>query len=171
MRISMLLACLAFALPALAERKTFEGGRFSVDFPEGWKKGEGPDDGHQLYRESADGEGTFSTYVLAVKKDHRADLEKILKERVKDLSKAGMNVSGDIEGQQQPFDGKPAVFATIPVEATFKGQKVRFAYYLVLIDAKDAVVIMQAALPRPAGEKLREDALAIIQSFREKEKE
>ncbi|NIP98154.1 MAG: hypothetical protein GWO24_33920, partial [Akkermansiaceae bacterium] len=72
-------------------------------------------------------------------------------------------------GQQQDFDGKPAVFGVIPVEASVAGEKVKFRYYLVLIDARDMVVIMQAALPRPLPEKLRKETLGIIQSFRERE--
>ncbi len=172
MRLLLTLFLLAaVAPPVLADRTTFEGGRFSVEIPDGWKKGEGPDDGHQLYRESPKGEGSFSTYVLDVKKDHQADLTAILKSRVEKLQKAGMQLVGDIQGQEQEFDGKKAAFVTLPVEADYAGQKIKFSYYLVLLDATDKVVILQAALPRPADKELREATLAIIQSFREKAKD
>ena len=55
------------------------------------------------------------------------------------------------------------------MEAKLGKDTIKFRYYLVLIDAKDTVVIMQAALPSPLPDKIRESALEIIQSFREKE--
>ena len=49
------------------------------------------------------------------------------------------NLIGRTVRGYEPFDGKPSVFATIPMEAEFQGEKVRFAYYLVLIDAAATV--------------------------------
>lgn len=152
-------------------RVTFGDDRFSVDVPLDWKRTKGPDDGNLLHYEAPGGDGSFAVYTLEVKKDHRADLEGTLKSRVESLGKAGLKVPAKIEGQEQDFDGKKALFAVVPVEAQAQGQTVKFSYYLVFLDAKDKVVIMQAALPIPLTEKLREATLAIIQSFREKQEQ
>ena len=127
------------------------------------------DDGNILYRNAPDGNGTFSVYQLAVAKDHKANLQGTLESRVKALAKSGLVVTAEVKGKTQTFDGKPAVFGVIPVEAKLGKDTIKFRYYLVLIDAKDTVVIMQAALPSPLPDKIRESALEIIQSFREKE--
>lgn len=164
-----LLLGLALAPPVPAEKVSFEDVRFSLEFPAGWNKAEGPDNGNILYREAPGGDGSFEVFKLKVAKDRRADLKGILENRVEAIAKSGLTVTGEVEGQQQDFDGKPAVFGVIPVEAGVAGKKVRFRYYLVLIDARDMVVIMQATLPRPLPEKLRKETLGIIQSFRERE--
>ncbi len=152
-----------------AELVSFENARFTLDIPADWKKAKGPDDGNFLYREAPGGEGSFSVYKLKVAKDHRAELQGTLKHRVDAITKSGLKVTADVKGTKQDFDGKHAVFAVIPVEAGLGDRKVKFSYYLVLIDAKNLVVIMQATLPRKPPDKLREATLGIIQSFREKE--
>ena len=152
-----------------AGKVTFARERFSVDIPADWEKGKGPDDGAILYRDAPGGEGSFSIYQLPVAKDHRANLEGTLAERVKAIRKAGLKVSAEVKSQKQDnFDGKPAIFAVVPIEASYQDQIVKFTYYLVLIDARNSVIIMQAALPRPLTPKLQQGALGIIQSFREK---
>ena len=169
---------LAFAIVFLAagvtllhaERVAFAKERFSLDLPAGWERGGGPEDGAILYRSAPGGEGSFSVYHLLVKKNHRANLKGTLEERVKSFQKAGLKLSAEVKAHQQDnFDGKPALFGVIPLEADYQGQLIKFTYYLVLIDARDSVVILQAALPRPLGKKLQQDALGIIQSFRESE--
>ena len=115
------------------------------------------------------GSGSFSTYQLPVVKERTADLEGTLTARIRAFEKAGLKLSAKVQSQKQEnFDGKPAIFGVVPVEATAQGVAVRFTYYLVLIDAKDSVILMQAALPRPLTPELQKDALSIIQSFREK---
>jgi len=163
-----LLLLAAFALPAHAEKVKFAKDRFSIEIPAEWKKGNGPDDGNILYRNAPGGNGTFSVYQLAVAEDHKANLQGTLESRVKALAKSGLVVTAEVKGQKQTFDGKPAVFGVIPVEAKLGKATIKFRYYLVLIDARDTVVIMQAALPSPLPDKVRESALKIIQSFREK---
>ena len=165
---TVLLGATTAFLPA--ERAPFAEGRFSLDIPADWEKGKRPEDGAILYRDAPDGAGSFSVYQLPVKKNHRANLQGTLEERVTSIRKAGLKVSSEVKAQKQEnFDGKSALFAVVPVDASYQGQVVKFTYYLVLIDAKDSVVILQAALHRPLGKKLQQDALGIIQSFREKD--
>ena len=169
---SLLVVLLASIFPCtlLAEKVTFAKERFSIDIPKTWKKGDGPDDGSLVYRDAPDGEGSFSVYQLPVAKDHKADLKGTLNSRVEAIKKAGLKVSAEVKAHEQPnFDGKPAVFGVVPIEAKHQDQVVKFTYYLVFIDCKDSVVILQAALPRPLTPELQQDALGIIQSFREKE--
>ena len=154
-----------------AQKVSFAQERFSVEIPANWKKGRGPADGAILYREAPDGDGSFSIYQLKVAKDHRANLEATLSARIEAIRKAGLKISAEVKAQKQDnFDGKPAIFGVVPVEVRHQDQVVKFTYYLVLVDAKDSVIIMQAALPRPLTPKLQQGALGIIQSFREKEK-
>lgn len=170
MRTLLFLALAFLPLTALAEKVTFAKDRFSVDIPKDWKKDKGPDDNNILYRDAPGEQGSFSVYQLSVAKGHKADLKPTLDTRVKALKKAGLKLSGELKViEQNNFDGKQAVFGVIPLEAKHQGQVIKFTYYLVLIDAKDSVIILQAALPRPLTKELQEGALGIIQSFREKD--
>ncbi|MBJ05970.1 MAG: hypothetical protein CMO40_02470 [Verrucomicrobiaceae bacterium] len=153
-----------------AERTSFAKERFSLEIPADWAKDESPADGAILHRDAPGEDGSFSVYLLPVKKDHRPDLKGMLGQRVKSIQKAGLRVSAEVEAhRQENFDGKPALFAVVPIETDYEDLVIKFTYYLVFIDAKDSVVILQAALPRPPGKKLQQDALGIIQSFRESE--
>lgn len=169
MRSFLLLSLLAVLSSGVlaADRIPFAKHRFSLKFPDDWKKAKGPDDGHVLYRESPDGSSAFSVFMLELKEDHRADLKGTLKNQVEALAKAGLKVTDDVEGQEGAVDGKKAVFAVIPVEAELPDQTVKLRYYLVLVDAKDTVVIMQAVLPSAADAEIQKSALDIIQSFKE----
>ena len=170
MRTLLHLALAILPLTAFADKVTFAKDRFSVDIPKDWKKAKGPEDGNILYREAPANQGSFSVYKLPVAKNHKADLKPTLETRVKAIKKAGLKVSGELKViEQDNFDGKAAVFGVVPLDAEHKGQTIKFTYYLVLIDAKDSVIILQAALPRPLSKELQEGALGIIQSFREKE--
>ena len=170
-QLTLILLTLSLAASLQAGQVTFAQERFSVEIPADWKKSKGPADGAILYHDAPDGEGSFSIYQLPVAKDHRANLEGTLAERIKAIRKAGLKVSAEVKSQKQDnFDGKPAVFGVVPVEARHQDQVIKFTYYLVLVDARDSVIVMQAALPRPLTPKLQQGALGIIQSFREKEK-
>ena len=154
-----------------AGKVAFAQNRFSVEIPANWKKSQGPDDNAVIHYDAPGKDGSFSIYQLPVAKDHRANLEGTLASRIKAIKKAGLKVSADVKSQKQDnFDGKPALFGVVPVEADFQDQVVKFTYYLVLVDAKDTVIVMQAALPRPLTPDLQQGALGIIQSFREKTK-
>ena len=170
-QMALVLLSLSPAASLQAGKVTFAKERFSVEIPADWKKSKGPADGAILYHDAPNGEGSFSIYQLPVAKDHRANLEGTLTERVKAIRKAGLKVNAEVTSQKQDnFDGKPAVFGVVPVEARHQDQVVKFTYYLVLVDARDSVIVMQAALPRPLTPKLQQGALGIIQSFREKKK-
>ena len=153
-----------------AGKLSFSEGRFSVEIPAGWRTSSVKGDPSALLQYDAPGgSGSFSIYQLPVLKGRKADLEGTLAVRVGAFEKAGLKLGAKVQSQKQDnFDGKPAIFGVVPVEATAQGEVVRFTYYLVLIDAKDSVILMQAALPRPLTPELQKDALSIIQSFREK---
>lgn len=150
-----------------AEKVPFEEGRFTIDFPKTWKKAKDPGGKALVFREAPGGEGTFSVQKLAVKKDHRANLEGTLDQRVEAIKKAKLKVAGEVKKFPTDFDGKKALFAIIPIDAEAQGETVKFSYYLVFVDATDMVIIMEATLPRPLKDKIRGDTLKIIQSFRE----
>lgn len=153
-----------------AEKVTFEDGRFSVDIPKTWKKSKDPNGKALVHYDAPGGDGTFAIHKLAVKKDHQANLEGTLKQRVEAIKKAKLKVAGEVQKFPSDFDGKKALFAIIPIDAEAAGEAVKFSYYLVFVDAKDMVIIMEATLPRPMSDKMRGDALKIIQSFRETKK-
>ena len=153
-----------------AGKISFSKGRFSVEIPAGWKQSPIKGESSALLRfDAPGGSGSFSTYQLPVAKERKADLEGTLTGRIKAFEKAGLKLSAKVQSQKQEnFDGKPAIFGVVPVEASAQDGVVKFTYYLVLIDAKDSVIVMEAALPRPLTPELQKDALSIIQSFREK---
>ena len=167
--LALLLLCPVTTIQA--GKVTFSDNRFSVEIPATWEKSQGPADNAVLHHDAPGKDGSFSIYQLPVAKDHRANLEGTLASRIKAIEKTGLKVSADVKSQKQDnFDGKSALFGVVPVEARYQDQVVKFTYYLVLVDAKDTVIVMQAALPRPLTPDLQQGALGIIQSFREKTK-
>ena len=165
----VVLFWLAAVTTGHGEKITFSKDRFSIVIPAGWEKSTvRSDPAAVLQYDAPAGAGSFSAYSLPVTQNHKADLEKTLALRVQAFEKAGLVLTAKVQSQRQEnFDGKPAIFGVAPMEATTEDDVVRFTYYLVLIDAQDSVIILQAALPQPLGDDLQKDALAIIQSFRE----
>ena len=170
-KLALTLLVLSPGTTAHADKVTFANNRFSVEIPATWEESRGPGDNSILHHDAPGKDGSFSIYQLPVAKGHRANLEGTLASRIKAIEKAGLKVSADVKSQKQDnFDGKPALFGVVPVDARYQDQVVKFTYYLVLVDAKDTVIVMQAALPRPLTPDLQQGALGIIQSFREKTK-
>ena len=151
------------------EKITFSKDRFSIVIPARWEKAAvRSDPAAVLQYDAPAGAGSFSAYSLPVGQNRKANLEKTLAVRVRTFEKAGLVLTGKVQSQKQEnFDGKPAIFGVVPMEAMTEDDVVRFTYYIVLIDAQDSVIMMQAALPRPLAADLQKDALSIIQSFRE----
>ena len=150
--LALLLLCPGTSIHA--GKVTFSDNRFSVEIPPAWEKSQGPADNAVLHHDAPGEDGSFSIYQLPVAKGHRANLEGTLASRIKAIEKAGLKVSADVKSQKQDnFDGKSALFGVVPVEARYQDQVVKFTYYLVLVDAKDTVIVMQAALPRPLRQR------------------
>ncbi|BDS06413.1 hypothetical protein NT6N_14530 [Oceaniferula spumae] len=152
---------LVFTLPVMAGKVTFDE-KYSVVFPDGWKK---PDQARKdalVYQETEKGDASFAVAKLALPENAKADLKGTLNSMIEGFKKS-MKVVGDPAMKEGAIDGKKAQFASVIVEAD--GQKMGF--YLVAIDAKDRVFILQATLPAGASDKSREDCMKLIQSFKE----
>lgn len=166
MRLPILI--LLLALPLSAEKVAFdENDRFSVDFPDNWKKAKPPQDNIVVHRETEDGEAAFSISLLGVAKGRQADLDGTLDTFIKNFSRAGMTVKGKPKGQPSMIDGKKALVATVPVEITLEGQVTSITFFLVVLEAKERVIIMQATLPGKGTNEQRKQCLKIIGSFKE----
>lgn len=169
MRTFILL--LALTLPVLAADKVSFGkqDRFSLEFPETWKKPAQPKQGAVVYRESGAGDASFSVSRLFVPKNSKVDLHDTLKSFVTNFRKGGMTVIGNIKGQEGLVDGKESVFAQVPVKISQGGQNFDLTFFLVIVDCRDQVLVMQATLPDGGNNKVREDCRNIIGSLHEKD--
>ena len=148
----------------VAEKVTFDT-HFSVEFPEGWKKAESPDKKALVYRESAKGDASFAIAKLPVPKNAKANLKATLGAMIAGIKK-NMKLIGEPKSTEGGVDGKKAVFSRVFVEA--EGNKM--GYFLVAIDCKDRVFILQATLPSTASDQSRNDCMKIIQSFKQEKK-
>lgn len=166
-----LLALLLLALPLSAEKVPFDEGRFSVEFPEGWKEADPPQQNIKVHRESADGEAAFSISLMGIAKGHEADLDATLESFVKNFKAGGMTVKGDPKGQASTIDGKKALVATVPVEIKAQGELMGITFFMVLVEAPERLIVMQATLSGSGTNDQREACRKIIGSFEEKETE
>lgn len=159
---------LLLALPLSAEQVFFDlNDRFSVEFPDEWKKAKAPDPNVVVHRESADGEATFSISRLILPPDKRADLDTTLDTFIKNFKMSGLTVKGDPKGQDSLIDGKKALVASIPIELKQEGELVRLTFFMVLIECKERLVVMQATLRGNGTNDQRRDCRVILGSFEE----
>jgi len=156
--LSLLLACIA---PVSAEKVTFDA-KYSVEFPEGWKKSANPRKDALVYRETETGDASFAVAKLPLPKNAKADLKATLKSMIEGFKK-GMEILEEPKITEGGVDGKKALFARIFVKA---GEH-KMGFFLVAVDATDRVFIMQATLPAAASDKSRADCMKVIQSFKE----
>lgn len=163
-----LLISLLLTLPLAAEKVSFDtDDRFSVEFPEGWIKAKSPQKDVVVYREAKDGDGAFSISKMVVKAGAKPDMEATLQAFIENYKKSGMKVDGEPKGQESIIDGKKALVATVPVEVVHEGQSAKLTFFLVLIDAPERLIVMQASLPGAGTNALRRDCRRIIGSFEE----
>ena len=148
-------------LPLHAEKVTFDT-KYSIEFPEGWKKPENPRKDALVYRETDAGDASFAVAKLPLPNNAKADLKATLKSMIEGFKK-GMKVLEEPQITEGSIDGKKAQFARVFVKTG--GHKLGF--FLVAVDATDRVFIMQATLPAAASEKSRGDCMKVIQSFKE----
>lgn len=144
----------------MAEKVTFDTD-YSVDFPEGWKKEDSPDKNALVYRVSAQGDASFAVAKLALPKNSRADLKATLNAMIEGMKK-GMKFLDEPKTTEGGIDGKKAVFSRIFAQ----NGDTKMGYFLVAIDCKDRVFILQATLPNSASDQSRTDSMKIIQSFK-----
>ena len=169
MRPLILLLTAALILPLTAEKVSFDKeDRFSLEFPDSWVKAKPPGNEALVYREHKDGDASFTVTLLTVPANRRADLDATLKTLVNTFKQAGMTVIGDIKGQEGQVDGKKSVFGVVPVTVKVNDKAMDLIFFLVLIEASDRIVILQAALPGKTSNNLRGDCRKIIGSFHEK---
>lgn len=167
-----LTVILAFlTLPVLADETVpFDtDDRFTIEFPDTWKKPEKPKRGALVYREHSSGQASFSVTRLLLPRNARTDLSETLKSFVENFRKGGMTVVGDIKGQEGAIDGKDSIFAQVPVKLKQEDAVFDLTFFLVIIDCKDRVLVLQATLPKGGSNAIREDCRRIIGSFHEKD--
>ncbi|MGB0993337.1 MAG: PsbP-related protein [Akkermansiaceae bacterium] len=157
----LLLLSLIMVLPVAAEVVTFDK-KFTITFPDGWKKSEKPQKGTLVFRESKDGDASFAVAKLPVPKDSKVDLKATLKAMTDGMKKT-MKFSKEPLTTEGKVDGKKALFSRVGV----KSGESKIGFFIIAIDAGDRVIMLQATLPTGASEKSRGDCMKIIQSFKE----
>jgi len=162
------------SLSCLAERVKFADDQFSIEFPDGWKKTE-PDGkpAPLVLRQNADGTALFAVSRLPVPEGAKVDLDATAK-TIANSHKEDLKLDKVPEAGEGEIDGLPARFLTIappkpaaPKEgAEPEEEALQVAYFIVLVDTRKGVMILQATLALPAARETRDAALAIIQSFK-----
>lgn len=165
-----LLTLLLLALPLSAGKVTFDGGRFSVEFPEGWEKTEqGLLGGAQLNYQSASGEALFSIKHDEIPAGREADLDGTFQGYLGVLEKSGFERKGEAATQPSVIDGKKALVATLPVMLVNGEDRIPLTLFVVLVGAEGRVITMQATLSGSGTNEQRADCRKIIGSFEERE--
>jgi hypothetical protein len=160
-----LMLLFALAATALAEpRVKFGDDRYSLAFPEGWKKAEAPNEKALVPHQNADGSALFAVNLLPVPKDTKPDLDGTAKDLTAQLAESlGLKDKPPI--QEGELDGLPARFVTMVPEKE-AGDESQLGMILVLIEDKTGVIVLQSTVKVPATQKTREACLGIITSFK-----
>lgn len=180
MKRNLLLAVL-LVLPCHAGRETFANGQFSLEFPDDWKK---PADAGEalIARENPEGTALFAVTQMPVAADAKVDLDATAKSLAAacakglDLKEPAKIDSGEVDGLRARFivvaPPKPAAEPAAPKPAEPKpatqaaSEPANQAHFLVVIDAKTAVILLQTTLATPAAKKTSDACLAIVKSFK-----
>lgn len=170
MAFKILLFLTLSLVPCLAGRDKFADDRFSLEFPDDWKKpAEVPEPSPLLLRENKAGTALFAVNSLPVPENLKADLDGTAK-AIAETYKKDFKMEKAVEADEGEIDGLPARFLTIippkPGEDEEAEAAPLAAYFLVLVDTRKEVLILQATLALPTTKELREQALAIIMSFK-----
>ncbi len=166
---AFLLALLTLPVLAVDTVPFDKHDRFTIEFPDNWKKTDEAKAGALVYRERETGDASFSVSRLRVPKNAKADLHDTLKSFVTNFRKGGMTVVGDIKGQGGAIDGKDAVFAQVPVKLAQGGENFDITFFLVIIDCRDQVLVLQSTLANGGNNKVRDECRRIIGSLHEKD--
>lgn len=170
MRLSLLLGLL-LVLPCHAGREKFAKGKYSLDFPADWKKPAGDAGAALIARQNPDGTALFAVSKLAVAEGAKVDLDATAK-TLADAYKKDLGLKDDPKVEPGEVDGLKSRFLVIasPKPPKKEGEEAAkdegLAMFLVVIDAKTEVIILQATLAKPVSKLTSEACLAIIKSFK-----
>lgn len=176
MRTTLLLSLL-LVLPCLAGREKFAKEKYSLDFPADWKKPAEDAGAALIARENKEGTALFVVTKMAVAKGAALDLDATTK-AIADGYKKDLKLKDDPKVEPGEIDGLKSRFLVIasPKSDKKEGEEDKeaakdpsLAMFLVVIDAKTEVIILQATLAKPVAKKTSEACLAIIQSFKREE--
>jgi hypothetical protein len=155
-------------LPCGAEPVKFAKDRYSLDIPATWRKPDGDTGKALLVRQNKDGTALFAVSRLEVKEGTKADLDATTKDLAAKYKKdMGLEEDPKIEtGEVDGLDSRFVVVATPKAKQKADPESPATLVYLVLIDAKTEVIILQVTLAMPVVKETSEACLAIIQSFK-----
>lgn len=155
-------------LPCAAERVKFAKDKYSLDIPAAWKKPDGDTGKALMVRQNKDGTALFAVSSLEVKEGTKADLDATTKGLTANYKKdMGLDEDPKIEtGEVDGLDARFVVVATPKAKQKPDAETPSTLVYLVVVDAKTEVLILQATLAMPVAKETGEACLAIIQSFK-----
>ena len=179
--MNLVLLSLLLVLPCYAEREKLAKGKYSLDFPADWKKPAEDAGAALIARENKDGTALFVVTKMAAAATTKAgqaakvDLDATTK-AIADGYKKDFKLKDDPKVEPGQVDGLESRFLVIATPKTIKkeGEEAAakddgLAMFLVVIDAKTEVIILQATLSKPVAKATSEACLAIIQSFKREE--
>lgn len=167
MRTTLLLGLLLM-LPCSAEREKFAKDKYSIDVPGSWKKPDADTGKALLVRQNKEGTGIFAISRMEVKEGAKADLDATTKSLTANYKK-DLGLENDPKAESGEVDGLDARFVVVaPPKEKQKAdaETPPTMVYLVVIDAKTEVLIMQATLVMPVAKEAGEACLSMIQSFK-----
>jgi hypothetical protein len=158
-----IVALFALALPAIAgDRTDFAGGGYSLEFPAGWEKADGPGGKAELTRESPDKDVLLVVHADAIPDGAAADLDATVKSSVEGFAKA-VGFKGEPRVSDGMLDGCKAKFVSLMPKTAEEGPLAMFA---VFIDTGKHLVRLTATMQTQAKQETRDACLAIVKSFR-----
>ena len=162
-----LLWLLLFPLALQAEGVRFAKDRYSLEFPEDWKKAKAPHKQMILYRENEAGAASMGVITLPVKEGTKADLRNTFDSIVKSLTSGTLKLEGEPTAKMAPVDGKTGMFGTMRASVGDDTAKTILTFAIVIVDAKDELVILQSTLRHPMKPEDHKKCIKVIQSFKE----
>lgn len=158
-----MLLLLATVAPCLAgDRVEFGGERYSLEFPQGWTKTEGPGADAELTRQSPAKDVMITVHADAIPEGTVADLDATAKTSAKSYAKA-IRFEGKPRISDGTLDGRDAKFITLMPQDADEGPLAMFA---VFIDTKNHLVRITATMQTQVDQETRDACLGIVKSFR-----
>jgi len=154
--VLLLASCLAVTA---GDRVKFVDDRYSLEFPQGWKKTQAPNASSEFARANKDETVMVAVSSQAIPAGAEVALGNTARDAAAKLAEA-FKIEGEGTISEGVLDGCETRFVAMVPE---KGELGAFA---VFIDARRHLVTVQATMVLPMAEGDRDACLAILQSFR-----
>lgn len=159
---TLALLC-ALTLSAFAgDRVEFSDDKYSLEFPQGWKKAKAPTPDAEFARQSEDETVIVSVNCNPIPDGAEADLDAMAKATAESYAKV-IGFKGEAQLSEGTLDGCKARFITMAPQKEEEGS---LGMFVVLVDSKKHLIRIVATMAPQLDEETREGCLGIVKSFR-----